>query len=151
MIAFEMYVLSILVTYLHKLNRYFCLKYSKAKIENFFGLYFRKYGAHRSLPYPQFLRVIFFGTFWISTNRVLCPYLIYNKAICEHSPRLRAIQVYTRLHKTTQGYINLHKARQGYSYKQQTRQLSWFPKIAKPYERSHKSDNCIVIPLHLLY
>ena len=30
----------------------------------FFGFYFR-----HSIPYPQFLGAIFFGTFWISTNR----------------------------------------------------------------------------------
>ena len=33
-----------------------------------------------------------------------------NKAICEHSPRLRVIQGYTKLHKATQGYTRLYKA-----------------------------------------
>ena len=52
-----------------------------------------------------------------------------NKAICEHSPRLRVIQGYTKLHKAI-----LVSDKQGYSII-----------LAKPYGRSHKSDNSTYI------
>ena len=58
------------VTYLHRLKRYFGLQFSKRpRLKNFENYIFVARKVWFIIWYAQILVAIFFSTFWISTNR----------------------------------------------------------------------------------